>query len=119
MEQLLADSRHRRAAGLRHPVVPLQKIALRLPAIAVDVEFGGKKRESLLDGTHILVPDVQLEPGQEGQHPLLHRADVLSRRIQDVETVSPGQLALHGIDGVPRLVVDVVAVKPGEQPLLE
>ena len=72
-----------------------------------------------MNAAHILVMDVQLKLGQQGEHLFLHGADMLPAGIQNVEAVTPGELALHGIDGSAVLVINIVAVKPRKQALLE
>ena len=119
MEQLLGDGGHQRPARLRYLIVPFHEAALNLPAVAVNVEFRGKKSKCLLDTADIFIIFVQLEFGQQRQHPLLHRADVVPGGVKDVEAMAPGEFALHGVDRLPRLVINVIAVEPREKPLLE
>ena len=119
MEQLLGDGGHQRPARLRYLIVPFHEAALNLPAVAVNVEFRGEKSKCLLDTADIHIVFVQLEFGQQRQHPLLHGADVVPGGVKDVEAMAPGELALHGVDRLPRLVINVIAVEPREKPLLE
>ena len=119
MEQLLGDGGHQCPARLRHLIVPLHKTALNLPAVAVNIEFRGEKGKRLLDTADILIVFVQLEFGQQRQHPLLHGADVVPGGVKDVEAMATGELALHGVDRLPRLVINIIAVEPREKPLLE
>ena len=73
----------------------------------------------LADAAVILLADVKLEFGQEREHALLHGADVLARRIQDVQAVTPGELSLDRKGNAAVLMIDIVAVEPREKALLE
>ena len=119
MEQLLGDGGHQRPARLRYLIVPFHEAALNLPAVAVNVESRSEEGKRLLDTADVHVVFVQLEFGQQRQHPLLHGADVVSGGVKDVEAMAPREFALHGVDRVPFLVINVIAVEPREKPLLE
>ena len=118
MEQLLADGGHLAGAVL-NGVVPLHKTAVHGPAAEVQGKRRPEKSKLLADLSYAAVADVQLKLGQERQHPLLHRGDVLPLGAQNMQAMTPGELSLHGIGHAAVLMVDVVAVEPREKPLLE
>ena len=121
MEQLLGDRCHLPVLGVQNGIVPLHEAALYPPALAVQGKRRSQEGEFLADGADALFADVQVKLGQERKYLLLHGGDVLPHGIEDVQAVSPRQLALHrkGHCAAVVHVIDVVAVKPGKHPLLE
>ena len=99
VEQLLADGGHLAGAVL-NGVVPLHKTAVHGPAAEVQGKRRPEKSKLLADLSYTAVADVQLKLGQERQHPLLHRSDVIAHGVQNVQTMSPRKLALDRKDGV-------------------
>ena len=119
MEQLLRDGGDAAARRAVDRVVPFHEAAVHLPIAALKGKARGEKGKFLADTAVIQLADVELKLREEGQHPLLHRSDVIAHGVQNVQAVPPGELALDRKDGVAVLIVDIVAVEPGKKALLE
>ena len=84
MEQLLADRRDRAARGADDGVIPFHELPLDRPIAALHGEMRHKKRKFLFDRADAAVEFIQVKFRQEGQHTLLHRADVLAGGVEDM-----------------------------------
>ena len=119
VEQFLTDGGDGAAAGALDGVLPLHEISLCLPTVTVDLISGDKKAEGLLDTAYILLSKIQFKPRKKGEHLLLHRTDMVSVSVQNVEAMAPGQLSLHGVGNAAVLIVNIITVKPGKKALFE
>ena len=83
-----------------------------LPAVEVQRKQRAHDGELLADGADAGVSQIQVELRQERQHALLDGGNVPPLRVENVQAVPPGELALDRKDGVAVLIVDIVAVEP-------
>ena len=116
MEKLFGNPRN---VTLTFPdgVIPLQKTALHAPALAVNGIAGAEKGKLLGNAANAARRVVKLEFRQKRKDLLLHRSHMIAVRIQNVQTVPPGELALHGLDGAAVFIINIIAVKPEEETL--
>ena len=83
-----------------------------MPAVAVDIVLGPEEGKRLADAADVSLPQIQLKLGEEGQHTLPDRAELVSEAVEYFQAVSPGKLSLDDVNRIPRLVINVIAVKP-------
>ena len=93
-------------------VIPPEKIALHMPAVAVDIVLGPEEGKRLADAADVSLSQIQLKLGEEGQHALPDRAELVSEAVEYFQAVSPGKLSLDDVNRISRLVINVIAVKP-------
>jgi len=117
-QPLLADRRDH-AAVLNDGVVVPEKVAVDLPAQALDVVARAEEREPLDDLGDLLAVHIDEKARQERKDLLLDEGGLPALRVVDVQALAPAeQLALDVVFLILVLVPDLEPVAPGKNLLL-
>ena len=119
VEDLLADGGDRFAVAAKHGIFPFQPIALYLPAVAIDVIARTEEGKLTGDTAEVLLTNVHLKLRHPREDPLFDRSQLVTERIEDLETMPPSQFALDDVHRFARFVKDIVTVQPRKQTLFK
>ena len=112
IEQLFADLGNHSAVCVGYCVVPLEKVAVDMPAVEINVVRRAEKCKFAFYFADDPVAVIKRKSRHKCKQFLLYRGYVIAVCIEYVQLVSPAHFALDCENGCARFIIYIVAVKP-------
>ena len=107
-------------AAIVYIIFPAQEISLHAPSVIIDLIFGAKQRELLLDPAFYHSANLNLKRRQKRQQLLMDYPDFLPVTIVYMKLMSQRQeFRLHKILWIPLLVIHVIGICPRKYSLFD